>query len=111
MILTNVVLKLEYEPLSREKIKEVATSMNDIQKNIFLHTCEMSYRVENVLKEMEELSTALYLQGFDRDRIAYELKKRGIINPKMSTLPRSHTYEHKEILSVKSCCGDAGFRY
>ena len=77
VILTNVVLKLEYEPLSREKIKEVATSMNDIQKNIFLHTCEMSYRVENVLKEMEELSTALYLQGFDRDRIAYELKKRG----------------------------------
>ena len=36
VILTNVVLKLEYEPLSREKIKEVATSMNDIQKNIFL---------------------------------------------------------------------------
>ena len=26
----------------------------------------------------------------------------------MSTLLRSHTYEHKEILSVKSCCGDAG---
>lgn len=48
-----------------------------ISKKYFLHTCEMSYRVENVLKEMEELSTALYLQGFDRDRIAYELKKRG----------------------------------
>lgn len=26
----------------------------------------------------------------------------------MNTLLRSHTYEHKEILSVKSCCGDAG---
>ena len=25
--------------------------MNDIQRNIFLHTCEMSYRVENVAKK------------------------------------------------------------
>lgn len=76
VMLNNVVLKLEYEPLSQEKIKEVATSTNDIYKNIFSHTCELSYRVENTVKEMSLLMETLYSQGFDRNIIAYELEKK-----------------------------------
>ena len=47
IILNNEVLKLDYEPLSEEKIKEIVTSMqSDVEKN-FLYAIEMSYRVQD----------------------------------------------------------------
>lgn len=74
--LNNIVLTLDYEPMNEEKIKEIAVSVNDMHKQLFQHACELSYRVENNYRKMEEVMLRLLMQGNDRKYVAQQLKKQ-----------------------------------